>query len=144
MCRTTVTFYLSAGRMMLLSLLCSVIKTPGTSLKDNYYTLNQLHQMKWDNAKMPQTLVIGCTMLLGAYYLLGTWFFPGTRHHLLSSCSLYRVHNGSKRLSENHGTNCKHTIHLLIILKSNKEELHRFLPLVGNTKSQATSFAAYG
>ena len=36
----------------------------------------------------------------------------------------------------------KHTVHLMVILKSNKEELHSIFLLLANTKSQATSFAA--
>ena len=60
--------------------------------------------------RLPYTLVIRRTLLLGAYYLLGTWFLRGTWHHLLSACVLNRVHNGGKRLSENHGIkNTQHT-----------------------------------
>ena len=37
----------------------------------------------------------------------------------------------------------EHAVHLIVILKSNKEELHRFFPLLANTKSQASSLVAY-
>ena len=37
----------------------------------------------------------------------------------------------------------EHTIHLMVILKSNKEKLYRFFPFLANTKSQAISFMAY-
>ena len=37
----------------------------------------------------------------------------------------------------------EHAVHLMVILKSKKEGLHRFIPLLANAKSQATSFVAY-
>ena len=37
----------------------------------------------------------------------------------------------------------EHAVQLMVILKSNKEEVHRLFPLLCNTKSQATLFAAY-
>ena len=70
--------------------------------------------------------------------VLGACFLPGTRHHLLSTYELNRVHDGSERLSETitsrtHSTpNCHSEIN----------ERRATQVFYANTKSQATSFAA--
>ena len=78
--------------------------------------------------------------LLRAYYLLGTCFLPSIRHHLLSACVLTWLWQEIEWKPWHQ----EHAAHSMVILKSKKEELHRFFPLVANTKSHwATSFAAY-
>ena len=77
-------------------------------------------------------------MLLRILFILDSCFFLGTQHYL-NACALNRVHTGGERLSENHGIkNAAHSD----MLKSKKEELHRFFLLLANTESQATSFVA--
>ena len=75
--------------------------------------------------------------------LLEGCFLPGTWHHFLSTCALNRVHkvavgDGVKTMVPRACST------LVVALKLNKKELHRFFPLLGNTKSLATFFAAYG
>ena len=67
-------------------------------------------------------------MLLGTYYLLGACYLLCTKYHLLSTCAINRVHDGGERPSEKPWYQ-EHAVHLMVVLKSNKEELHKFFCL---------------
>ena len=67
--------------------------------------------------------------------MLGTCYLRCAKDHLLSACAINRVHDGGERSSEH-----ERAVHLMVALKSKKEELHRFSCFY---KSQFSSFAAY-
>ena len=82
-------------------------------------------------------LAIRCILFIRR--MLPSWYTASFIKHMC----IDRVHDGSERSGKYYGTKSMHVVHLMVILTSNKEELHRFLTLLAKTKSQATSFVAY-